>query len=80
MDALRGVRVLVSGDDPVAVEAARSGLAAEGALAEVCRTDPNAVAAAAATGAPPPAFWMCSRVRRARPASVGDAAADGIVT
>jgi len=36
MDALSGLRVLVAGDDPALVEAARSGLASEGALAEVC--------------------------------------------
>ena len=31
MDALRGLRVLVAGEDPKTVDAARSGLAAEGA-------------------------------------------------
>jgi len=55
MDALRGLRVLIAGDDPKTVEAARSGLAAEGALAEVCGTLPGAVAAASASGAPPSA-------------------------
>jgi HD-GYP domain-containing protein (c-di-GMP phosphodiesterase class II) len=55
MDALNGLRVLVAGNDPAKAEAARSGLAAEGALAEVCAADPAAVAALAATGAPPAA-------------------------
>jgi len=54
MDALRGLRILIAGDDPVTVEAARSGLVAEGALAEVCAAETGAVAAAAA-GAPPAA-------------------------
>ena len=51
MDALSGLRVLVAGDDPVTVEAARSGLAAAGALADVCPADPGAVVAAAGKGA-----------------------------
>ena len=55
MDALSGLRVLVAGDDPTTVEAARSGLAAEGALAEVCAAEPGAVVAASAAGAPPAA-------------------------
>jgi len=55
MDALSGLRVLVAGDDPALVEAARSGLASEGALAEVCAAEPAAVAAASAAGAPPDA-------------------------
>ncbi len=55
MDALTGLRVLVAGSDPLVVEAARSGLAAEGALAEVCAPDPQAVVAASASGQPPSA-------------------------
>ena len=55
MDALSGLRVLVAGDDPVKAEAARSGLAAEGALAEVCAAEPGVVAAASAAGVPPAA-------------------------
>ena len=55
MDALCGLRVLVAGDDPTTVEAARSGLAAEGALAEVCPAEPGVVIAASAAGAPPAA-------------------------
>ena len=55
MDALNGLRVLVAGDDARTVEAARSGLVAEGALAEVCAAEPGAVAAASAVGAPPAA-------------------------
>jgi putative nucleotidyltransferase with HDIG domain len=55
MDALTGVRVLVAGDDPLTIEAARSGLAAQGALAEVCAPDPAMVAALAAKGDRPAA-------------------------
>src|SRR5918994_1367949 len=55
MDALRGLRVLVAGDDPTTIEAARSGLAAQGALAEVCIADPAVVARKAAGGDPPAA-------------------------
>jgi response regulator RpfG family c-di-GMP phosphodiesterase len=55
MDALSGLRVLVAGSDPVTLEAARSGLAAEGALVEVCPADPHAVVAASATGQTPSA-------------------------
>src|SRR3954468_13732935 len=46
MDALTGLRVLVAGTDARTVEAARSGLAAQGASAEVCAPEPAAVAAA----------------------------------
>jgi putative nucleotidyltransferase with HDIG domain len=53
MDALNGMRVLVAGDDPFTVEAARSGLAAAGALADVCAADAGAVVAAAAAGTTP---------------------------
>src|SRR5918994_1034523 len=53
MDALRGLRVLVAGDDLTTIEAARSGLAAQGALAEVCIADPAVVARKAAGGDPP---------------------------
>jgi hypothetical protein len=55
MDALTGLRVLVAGDDPATVEAARAGLAAAGAAAETCAPDAAAVAGAAASGAPPAA-------------------------
>jgi HD domain len=55
MDALSGLRVLVAGDDPRTIEAARSGLAAQGALAEVCMADPGVVARKAAGGDPPAA-------------------------
>src|SRR5215210_65628 len=56
MDTLSGLRVLVAGDDPKTVEVARSGLAAQGAVAEVCAADPAAVATLAASGAPPSAI------------------------
>lgn len=52
MDALLGLRVLVAGEDPKRIDAARSGLAAEGAQAQVCEADPLAVLAAV-TSAPP---------------------------
>ena len=52
MDALHGLRVLVAGEDPRTVDAARTGLAAEGALAVVCEADPGAVVAAVAGGPP----------------------------
>ena len=52
MDALRGLRVLVAGEDPKTVDAARSGLAAEGAIAQVCEALPGAVVAAVASGPP----------------------------
>ena len=52
MDALLGLRVLVAGEDPKTLDAARSGLAAEGAQAQVCEADPLAVVAAV-TSAPP---------------------------
>src|SRR4051794_25950482 len=55
MDALAALRILVAGDDPGLVEAARSGLAAEGAYPEVCPTEASAVAAAAGRGGPPAA-------------------------
>jgi hypothetical protein len=55
MDALSALRILVAGDDPRSVEAARSGLAAEGAYAEVCSSDPVVVAQVAGTGGPPAA-------------------------
>jgi HD-GYP domain-containing protein (c-di-GMP phosphodiesterase class II) len=55
MDALTGLRVLVAGDDPITIDAARSGLAAQGASAEVCAADPAAVAALAARGETPAA-------------------------
>jgi putative two-component system response regulator len=55
MDALTGLRVLVAGDDPKTIEAARSGLAAQGALTEVCSGDPVVVAAIAAKGDVPAA-------------------------
>ena len=54
MDALLGLRVLVAGEDPKRIDAARSGLAAEGAQAQVCEADPLAVVAAV-TSAPPDA-------------------------
>jgi hypothetical protein len=54
MDALHGLRVLVAGEDPKTLDAARSGLAAEGAQAQVCEADPLAVVAAV-TSAPPDA-------------------------
>jgi len=52
MDALHGLRVLVAGEDARTVDAARSGLAAEGAVAQVCEADPAAVAAAVIGGPP----------------------------
>jgi hypothetical protein len=52
MDALHGLRVLVAGEDPKTLDAARSGLAAEGAQAQICEADPLAVLAAV-TSAPP---------------------------
>ncbi len=55
MDALHGLRVLVAGEDPKRIEAARSGLAAEGAIVTVCEADPGAVVAAVAS-APPDAI------------------------
>jgi response regulator RpfG family c-di-GMP phosphodiesterase len=56
MDALSGMRVLVAGDDPKTLEAARAGLADAGAQAEVCAPDPAAVRAAVTTGGPPAAI------------------------
>ncbi len=55
MDALNGLRVLVAGDDPTTIEAARSGLAAQGALVEVCSAEPATVVARAAKGEVPAA-------------------------
>jgi HD-GYP domain-containing protein (c-di-GMP phosphodiesterase class II) len=55
MDALNGLRVLVAGDDPITIDAARSGLAAQGAHAEVCSADPAVVVALAAKGEAPAA-------------------------
>ncbi|MEA2310965.1 MAG: cyclic di-GMP phosphodiesterase [Solirubrobacteraceae bacterium] len=55
MEALSALRILVAGDDPKTVEAARSGLAAEGAQAEVCSSDALAVAALARIGGQPAA-------------------------
>ena len=52
MDALHGLRVLVAGEDPKTLDAARSGLAAEGAQAQVCEADPLAVLAAVASAPP----------------------------
>ena len=52
MDALHGLRVLVAGEDPKTVDAARTGLAAEGAYAQVSEADPGAVVAAV-TADPP---------------------------
>ncbi len=52
MDALHGLRVLVAGEDPKTVDAARSGLAAEGAHAHICEADSRAVVAAV-TADPP---------------------------
>ncbi len=52
MDALHGLRVLVAGETPKRIEAARSGLAAEGAIVTVCEADPGAVVAAVASGPP----------------------------
>ena len=54
MDALLGLRVLVAGEDPKRIDAARSGLAAEGAQAQVCEADPLAVLAVV-TSSPPDA-------------------------
>ena len=54
MDALLGLRVLVAGEDPKTLDAARSGLAAEGAQAQVCEADPLAVLAVV-TSSPPDA-------------------------
>jgi putative nucleotidyltransferase with HDIG domain len=56
MDALSGLRVLVAGSDPVTIEAARSGLAAEGASVEICPPDPAAAGSIAASGDPPAAI------------------------
>src|SRR6478672_3234349 len=55
MDALNGLRVLVAGMDDRTVEAARSGLAAQGASAEICAPEPAAVAAAFGHGRMPAA-------------------------
>ena len=55
MDALNGLRVLVAGTDDRTVEAARSGLAAQGASAEICAPEPSAVAAAFGRGRMPAA-------------------------
>src|SRR5215208_6526051 len=52
MDALHGLRVLVAGEDPKRLDAARSGLAAEGAQAHVCEADPGAVVAAVTSAQP----------------------------
>jgi hypothetical protein len=52
MDALRGLRVLVAGEDHKTLDAARSGLAAEGAIAQVCEAEAGAVVAAVAAGPP----------------------------
>ena len=52
MDALRGLRVLVAGEDRKTLDAARSGLASEGAIAHVCEADPGAVVAAVKSGSP----------------------------
>ncbi len=52
MDALHGLRVLVAGEDPKTVDAARSGLTSEGAHAQVCDADPGAVVAAVASALP----------------------------
>jgi putative nucleotidyltransferase with HDIG domain len=52
MDALHGLRVLVAGEDPKTLEAARSGLAAEGAHISVCDADPASVVAAVASAPP----------------------------
>jgi putative nucleotidyltransferase with HDIG domain len=52
MDALHGLRVLVAGEDPKTLDAARTGLAAEGAHLQVCEADPAAVVAAAASTQP----------------------------
>jgi len=52
MDALLGLRVLVAGEDPKTLDAARSGLAAEGAQAQVCEADPLAVVAAVTSALP----------------------------
>jgi HD domain len=55
MDALNGLRVLVAGTDARTVEAARAGLASQGASAEVCAPDPAAVASAYGRGRMPAA-------------------------
>ncbi len=52
MDALLGLRVLVAGEDPKTLDAARSGLAAEGAQAQICEADPLAVVAAVTSARP----------------------------
>ena len=52
MDALHGLRVLVAGADPKTLDAARSGLAAEGAQAQVCEADAAAVIAAVTSDPP----------------------------
>jgi len=52
MDALHGLRVLVAGEDPKTLDAARSGLAAEGAQAQICEADPLAVVAAVTSALP----------------------------
>jgi putative nucleotidyltransferase with HDIG domain len=52
MDALHGLRVLVAGEDPKTLDAARIGLAAEGAHLQVCEADPAAVVAAATSAQP----------------------------
>jgi len=52
MDALHGLRVLVAGENPKTLDAARSGLAAQGAHPAVCEADPGAVVAAVASDPP----------------------------
>ena len=52
MDALHGLRVLVAGEDPKTLDAARTGLAAQGAHIRVCDADPGSVVAAVASDPP----------------------------
>ena len=52
MDALHGLRVLVAGEDPKTLDAARTGLTAEGAHIRVCDADPGSVVAAVASDPP----------------------------
>jgi putative nucleotidyltransferase with HDIG domain len=77
MDALTGLRVLVAGDDPITIDAARSGLAAQGAHAEVCSAEPAAVVALAAKGGAPAAVIALDGSEAALRSALDPLALDG---
>jgi HD-GYP domain-containing protein (c-di-GMP phosphodiesterase class II) len=52
MDALHGLRILVAGEEPTTLDAARSGLASEGAQLQVCDAEGAAVVAAVTSDPP----------------------------